>query len=295
MEAAEADDETPRRFALLGLVLFLLAGCGTIRAWMPFSGKEATTKRPAPSVVRTTGTLLLAGGGRTPGAIVAEAAKLAAANARVLVIPLASAARDPGKASLEMWLRAGFAQGEILDAESPERAAAQIEAAGFLWMTGGEATRLVGRLLDANLADAVRRRYEAGALVGGNAAGAAALAELLVAGGDEDEIVQGRVQTVGGLGLWPGVIADPDFVAKKRFNRLAAAVLDHPRLVGVGIDDATGVVVSGTTLRVVGDGSVVVLDARRAKVNASRAGEASSATGVEMQVLAAGMTFDLAR
>lgn len=277
-------------------ILLALAGCGTIRAWMPFSGKDATTtKRPAPAVVRTTGTLLLAGGGRTPGAIVAEAAKLAAANARVLVIPLASAARDPGKASLEMWLRAGFAQGEILDAENPERAVAQIEAAGFLWMTGGEATRLVGRLLDANLADAVRRRYESGALVGGNAAGATALAELLVAGGDEDEIVQGRVQTVGGLGLWPGVIADPDFVAKKRFNRLAAAVLDHPRLVGIGIDDATGVVVTGTTLRVVGDGSVVVLDARRAKVNASRAGEASSATGVEMQVLAAGMTFDLAR
>lgn len=277
-------------------ILLALAGCGTIRAWMPFSGKDATTtKRPAPAVVHTTGTLLLAGGGRTPGAIVAEAAKLAAANARVLVIPLASAARDPGKASLEMWLRAGFAQGEILDAENPERAVAQIEAAGFLWMTGGEATRLVGRLLDANLADAVRRRYESGALVGGNAAGAAALAELLVAGGDEDEIVQGRVQTVGGLGLWPGVIADPDFVAKKRFNRLAAAVLDHPRLVGIGIDDATGVVVTGTTLRVVGDGSVVVLDARRAKVNASRAGEASSATGVEMQVLAAGMTFDLAR
>jgi cyanophycinase len=91
------------------------------------------------------------------------------------------------------------------------------------------------------------------------------------------------------------VIVDQHFVARRRFNRLMAAVIDHPKHVGVGIDEGTGVVVEGATFRVVGDGNVVVIDARRAKIVASRPGDASAATGVEMQVLSSGMTFDLTK
>jgi cyanophycinase len=108
-------------------------------------------------------------------------------------------------------------------------------------------------------------------------------------------MLQGRVDTVGGLSLWPGVIVDQHFVARRRFNRLMAAVIDHPSYVGVGIDEGTGVVVEGAALRVVGDGNVVVIDARRATVNPSRPGDASAATGVEMQVLAGGMTYELSK
>jgi cyanophycinase len=118
---------------------------------------------------------------------------------------------------------------------------------------------------------------------------------MIVAGGDDAEMQTGRVPTVGGLGLWRGVIVDEHFVSKKRFNKLMAAVIDHPQFVGVGIDEATGVVFDGSTIRVVGEGNVVVLDARHATVNPSRPGDASSATGVEMQVLAGGMSYELVK
>jgi cyanophycinase len=282
--------------ALTALLLANLAGCAPLKSMWPGHADAPAAKVDAPRPKRT-GMLLLAGGGRTPGAVIAEAARLTGgAGTKMLVLPLGSAAPDAGSAAVDTWTKAGFTDCEVIDAADAQHAAAQIDAATFLWMTGGDQSRLVARLLDAGLVERLRARYESGALVGGTSEGAAAVSELMLAGAEkEEEMLQGRVDTVGGLGLWPGVIVDQHFVARRRFNRLMAAVIDHPQFVGVGIDEGTGVVVEGTSLRVVGEGNVVVIDARRAKVNTSRPGDASSATGVEMQVLSGGMTFDLAR
>lgn len=283
-------------------VLVLATGCAQVKGWFGASAardRPATTDRPAAAEPRaaTRGRLLLSGGGRVPGKVIAEAARLTrGAPVKLLVVPLASSARDPGRATAELWEKAGFTDVEVLDTFEPAKAAAQIDAATFLWLTGGDQGRLVDRLLEDGMAERIRARFEAGALVGGTSAGATAVAELVLSGiGEDDEIQQGGVKTSAGLGLWSGVIVDASFVAKKRFNRLTAAVLDHSAYVGIGIDDGTGVVVEGTTFRVVGDGSVVVIDARRANVTSSRPGDASAATGVEMHVLAEGMTFDFAR
>jgi cyanophycinase len=291
----------PRR-ALVACLLAAsaaLAGCAQIHKWLPILDRApAQAQAPAPKA-RRTGTLLLSGGGHVPGAVVAEAARLTGgAGTSVLVVPLASAASDAeaGQGAADTWRKAGFANVEVLDARDAAHAASQMEAATFLWMTGGDPTRLVRRLIDAGLVENLRRRFEAGAVVGGTNEGAAVVSELMLTGtGEEDEMQQGRIDTAGGLGLWRGVILDHRFVAKKRFNRLMAAVIDHPQFVGVGIDESTGVVVTGSTMRVVGDGNVVVIDARRAKISPSRPGDASAATGVEMNVLSGGMTYELAR
>ena len=58
-----------------------------------------------------------------------------------------------------------------------------------------------------------------------------------------------------GLGLWPGVIVDQHFVRRERLHRLLAAVLDRPQLVGVGIDESTAAVVTGSRFEVIGSGA----------------------------------------
>ena len=281
------------RHAMLVALALTIAACAQVNSWLPW--QSAPPPKPAEAVAPKPGILLLSGGGRIAGAVIAEAARLTeGTTGSVLVVPLGSAARDPGRSTADVWARAGFSSVEILDSADSEHAARQIDDASFIWMTGGDATRLVDRLLAPGLAEHLRARFEAGALVGGNSTGATAVAELfLVSAPDDDEMQQGRAEVAGGLGLLPGVIADASFVAKKRFNRLTAAVLDHPTYVGLGIDEGTGVVVTGTSLRVVGDGSVVVIDARNARVSSSRPGDSSAATGVEMHVLAEGMTFEL--
>jgi cyanophycinase len=78
---------------------------------------------------------------------------------------------------------------------------------------------------------------------------------------------------------------------------LLGAVAQNPRLLGVGIDEDTAIVVEhGTRFRVVGTGSVYVLDARQ--VSDSNISEAASDTalsvfGTMLHVLASGDEFDI--
>jgi cyanophycinase-like exopeptidase len=57
--------------------------------------------------------------------------------------------------------------------------------------------------------------------------------------------------------LWRAGIFDQHFLQRQRHNRLLSAVLDHPQMIGVGIDEATAVIVRGRTLEVVGQSAVV--------------------------------------
>jgi cyanophycinase-like exopeptidase len=45
--------------------------------------------------------------------------------------------------------------------------------------------------------------------------------------------------------LWRAGIFDQHFLQRQRHNRLLSAVLDHPQMIGVGIDEATAVIVRG--------------------------------------------------
>jgi cyanophycinase len=73
---------------------------------------------------------------------------------------------------------------------------------------------------------------------------------------------------------------------------LISAVLDRPALVGVGIDEATAVVVQDGTFEVVGRSSVVVVDARAGTTRAEK-GRPSSGTDLKLSVLTAGMRYTL--
>jgi cyanophycinase len=74
---------------------------------------------------------------------------------------------------------------------------------------------------------------------------------------------------------------------------LISAVLDRPNLVGVGIDEATAVIVTGSSFEVVGQSSVVVVDARAAKVEKAARGAIASGTGMKLSVLKAGQRYSL--
>lgn len=56
-----------------------------------------------------------------------------------------------------------------------------------------------------------------------------------------------------GLGLLRDVIVDQHFLQRQRGTRLTSRVLDHPTLVGVGIDEATAVIFEGTMMQMLGE------------------------------------------
>ena len=86
---------------------------------------------------------------------------------------------------------------------------------------------------------------------------------------------------------------------RKRQNRLISVVLEHPELLGVGVDEGTAVWVRPDgTFKVLGEGWVMVFDAAGAKISRQphgRDGEALGATGMVTHVLQPGDIFDVER
>jgi cyanophycinase len=142
------------------------------------------------------------------------------------------------------------------------------------------------------LADIIRESYRAGAIVGGTSAGAAVMAEHMFTGdADLRSLTAGATVTAPGLSLWPEALIDQHFLKRQRDNRLISAVMDRPTLIGVGIDEATAVIVQGKQFEVIGKSSVVVVDARDAKIGKPPAGGLHHGRNLKLTVLRAGQKY----
>lgn len=240
------------------------------------------------------GALVVVGGGDVGPEIVSRTLALAGGrSAIVAVLPQSSAEPDAGDSSVKMWLDAGAKEAAKLAFSDPQ-AAEKLRRATLIWMPGGDQNRFMQSIAGTGLDDVIRERSQAGITVGGSSAGAAVIAEVMFTGdADLKSITAGATVTAKGLALWPDVLIDQHFLKRQRDNRLISAVLDHPNLVGVGIDEATAVIVTGTSLEVVGQSSVVIVDARAARVDTAPRGSLASGAGLKLSVLKAGQHYSV--
>ena len=249
---------------------------------------------PSPARAADPGPLVVVGGGNVGPEIVSRTLSLAGGkDAVVVVLPQSSAEPDAGDSSVKMWLGAGAKEAAKLSFSDPQ-AAEKLRRATLIWMPGGDQNRFMKAIAGTGLDDVIREQHKAGTTVGGSSAGAAILAEVMFTGdADLKSITAGATVTAKGLGLWPEVLIDQHFLKRQRDNRLISAVLDRPDLVGVGIDEATAVIVTGSSFEVVGKSSVLVVDARDAKVDKVAKGELATGRGIKLTVLRAGQTYSL--
>ncbi len=66
-----------------------------------------------------------------------------------------------------------------------------------------------------------------------------------------------------GLGFLPGVAIDQHFTQRKRFADMTALMKTYPQLLGIGLDEATAIIVKGHEAEVMGKNRVHFYDARR--------------------------------
>jgi cyanophycinase len=241
----------------------------------------------------------------------ARVAELAGgAEARVAVIPTASSVpREVGPEQAAELETAGAGEAFALQV-TPEgaRQAATLEAldgVSGVFFSGGDQRRLTAALLETPLLEALHEVYRRGGVVAGTSAGAAIMGSLMITGDEnppvpEDEeaftlIRANNIVTTPGLGFLDGAVVDQHFVARKRLNRLLAVVLEHPELLGLGIDESTAILVGpDRTLEVLGRSQVIVVDASRATDVSVGPGGHLSGQGLALHVLRAGQRFDLA-
>jgi cyanophycinase len=145
----------------------------------------------------------------------------------------------------------------------------------------------------------VRAIHKRGGVVAGTSAGASVMSEtMLVKGTSQESHRIGDLHMAPGLGLVRDVIIDQHFAERGRIGRLLGAVAQNPRVLGIGIDEDTAILLEGTRFSVLGAGAVYIVDG--AEVTHSNIAEASpertlSMHDVRLHVLSSGDHFDLSR
>ena len=169
-----------------------------------------------------------------------------------------------------------------------------------VFFTGGDQVKIASKIGGTPLFATLRERYLQGALVAGTSAGASAMGEaMLVSRGalEESHKVEGAFYMTRGLGLISDLVIDQHFAQRARIERLIGAIAENPGVLGIGIDEDTGVIVEPTgSLHVIGTGAVYVADGRgitHTNVSEQAKGHTLSLFDVTLHVLNHGTGLDL--
>jgi cyanophycinase len=183
--------------------------------------------------------------------------------------------------------------------ESPKDPRLDVLAdAAAVFFTGGDQLRITTRLGGTPLSERIEEIYMRGGIIAGTSAGATALGEMMLVGSPAEGICKLRdVKMTPGLGLAKDMIIDQHFSERGRIRRLLGAVAENPRMLGIGVDEDTAVVIEGDgSFHALGSGAVYVVDGHDLSyTNFSEASfsRAMSVFGVKLHVLSSGDSFDM--
>ncbi len=224
---------------------------------------------PTPNVAKGT-LVIVGGGGATQDIMDTFFEKAGGKDALVVCIPTASETDavpdDPADAKfLRRW---GGTNVKVLHtrdrkvADDPKFSEILLKAGG-VWFGGGRHWRFVdsyeGTLTQKRFAEVLER----GGVIGGSSAGASIQSEYMPRGHPLGNTIMAAEGYEHGFGYLPGVAVDQHFIARKRFNDLNGLIKQYPQYLGVGIDEATAFVVSGSTAKIMGKSKVSVFDASK--------------------------------
>lgn len=173
-----------------------------------------------------------------------------------------------------------------------------VERADLILLCADQPLRLSTLLGGTSLARLLRKRNADGAAVGGIGAGAAILAEHMLAGGSHGPTPRmGSVTLAPGLGLSNRLVIDQGGASADRLGRLLGALALNPFALGVGIDpDTAGFIGPDNVMDVVGHGGITVVDPT--DIGHSNVADADpsgpiSITNLRVHVLVHGARYDL--
>ena len=253
------------------------------------------------------GKLFIIGGGSRPDAMVERIINEAGLKEGGYGIILPMSSEDPDSSvwyANQQFISRGintvygvnFRKGQTFSAAKLD----SVRNARLIYITGGDQVRFMDVVQRTDIEKAIHEAHDKGALVGGTSAGAAVMSKIMITGNELKHpdyestfrnIEAANIETKPGLGFIQNAIIDQHFVIRSRYNRLISAVIEYPDVKGIGIDEATAILVSGNTAEVLGDSQVIVFE------NPKRSKEVRdgklSAKGIVMNIYLAGETFKL--
>lgn len=247
--------------------------------------RESAIRPGSPEVER--GSLVVVGGGGLPKEVVEKFISLAGGpEAPLVVLPTAEEPIPERVSIVDFLTQLGAKNVRVLAArgrdgvESEAFQQALAEAKG-VWFGGGRQWRFIDAYAGTKAVELFQDVLKRGGVIGGSSAGASIQAEYLCRGnpmGNEEIMCEGYDR---GLGFLRGVAIDQHFTQRNRFQDMLSLVKTYPQFLGIGLDEATAIVVRGTKAEVLGKHQVHFYDA----------GDAEEAPA--HVALKAGQAFDL--
>lgn len=246
--------------------------------------------KPAAPVVRK-GTLVIVGGAGMPPEVSRRFIEAGGGeNGRFVVLPISMP--DPIRtAAEELFLKKMGAKNvtviphrEQKDLED-EKVIATLKQATGIWFGGGRQWNFVDAYEGTKLPALFRDVLDRGGVIGGSSAGATIQGDYMVRGAPAGPNIMMCEGYEKALGFLPGVAIDQHFTARNRFKDMTAFMKSFPQFLGIGLDEATAIVVQGSTAEILGKGKVHFYDGNKKPKDGD----------LDFEAHAAGVRYDLVK
>ena len=221
------------------------------------------------------GKLVIIGGGSRPSAMVDRIIQESGIDKSGygIILPMSSIEPDSAvyyarKQFVEKGLKNIFGLDFVKDEVLTTAKIDSIKNAKMVYISGGDQNRFMAIVAGTDIEKAIHESFNKGHVIAGTSAGAAVMSKLMITGNELKHpdyastfrnIDADNIEIKTGLGMLTNVIIDQHFVKRSRYNRLISAVIEHPEMLGIGIDEATAILVSGNTAEIIGDSQVIVI------------------------------------
>ncbi|MBE0639334.1 MAG: cyanophycinase [Bacteroidales bacterium] len=254
------------------------------------------------------GKLFIIGGGKRPSAMIQRMIREAGLDRGgfIVILPMASSEPDTSvfyatKQFKEQGINniAGFCFSK--EAMATPGQIDSLEKAALIYITGGDQNTFMDIVAGTTIEQAIKTCFCNGGMIAGTSAGAAVMSEKMITGNELKQtdyrdtfrtIEADNIELGTGLRLITSAIIDQHFVWRSRHNRLITAVIEHPELKGIGIDEATAILVIGNTAEVVGESQVLIYE-NSDRVSITDENGKFGAPQLTLRVLLPGDTFRL--
>ena len=220
-----------------------------------------------PEAVVAKGSLVIVGGGAAAAEIWKRFIDLAGGPEATIVV-VTTAMEDPlaPESAEEKALKRNGAKNVVPlhtrdrnEADAPKFSDV-LTTAGGVWFSGGRQWHFVdsyeGTLTEKRFREVLAR----GGAIGGSSAGASIQSEYMPRGHPLGNTVMAAEGYERGFGFLPGCAVDQHFFARKRTADMTGLMKQYPQYLGIGLDEGTAIVVTGSTAEVVGKSKVAFYD-----------------------------------
>jgi cyanophycinase len=217
------------------------------------------------------GTLMVIGGAASDIFSTKFMELVGGADAPIVVIPTAKTSDSLTAEELERFknsfIKEGFKQVTVLHTRDREEANSEafvepIRNAAGIWFSGGRQWRHADSYLGTLTHKAFFELLERGGVIAGSSAGATIQGSYLARGDTQkNTIMMGDHEE--GLGFITNVAIDQHLFARNRQFDMFEILENRPELLGIGLDEDTGIIVEGDQFTVFGNSYVAIYDGTR--------------------------------